>query len=281
MNNSVVPTRLNRGTKSIAVLAATLLFFACFGASRASAEAVIAITAGPSEGSFTNAAPVNFALSAPIADTKVVDFYCSIDDAVTFSACDSATYPACAAAAAGVLACTQSKSYATLTEGAHTFRTFASECDAPCDPFDTGTDGPMITRSFTVDRTAPTVSILSGPSMTSPLLQGAATFTFSSNEPGGFTCAVGIAAALPCTSPFSTTDFANGQNSLTIRAIDRAGNASAPFVQNYMVDIFKPKKCKKPRGKGAKRANAKAKYRRCVKANAKAKALWKKKHGVS
>ncbi|MBI4898499.1 MAG: hypothetical protein HY827_09070 [Actinobacteria bacterium] len=280
INDSVVSARLYRAAILVGTLTAALMMFAWIGATGASAEAVIAVTAGPSEGSFTNASPVSFSLSAPVADTKVVDFYCSMDNTVSFSPCDNVAYPTCVAAGAGVLSCTQTKSFTTLTEGAHTFRTFASECDAPCDPFDTGTDGPMITRSFTVDRTAPTVSLLSGPSTASPLLQGVATFTFSSNEPGSFTCAVGIAGATPCASPLSTTDFANGQNSVTIRAIDRAGNTSAPLVQNYTVDIFKPKKCKKPRGQGAKRASAKAKYRRCVKANSKAKALWKKKHGV-
>lgn len=281
MTHYFVPaTRSNRVASFVVAVVAILALIACAGATRASAQPTISITSGPAEGSSTNASSVTFALLATAPATKDVDFFCSIDDAVTFYACDAVSFPTCVAAGAGTQSCTQSKSYPIPTQGDHVFRAFAADCDSPCDPSLTGTEGPLVTRSFNLDRTAPTVSVSGGPSMTSPLLSGAATFTLAPSEPGTLSCALNAAGPVPCTSPYITTDFANGVNNLTIRATDRAGNISPPLTHQFMVDIFKAKKCKKPRGKGAKRAKAKVKYRKCVKANAKAKSVWKKKHGL-
>lgn len=273
MLNSVC-SRGAQARRFIVVLAATLTCLAA-GAASAWAAPAISITAGPSEGSATKATQISFSLSASVPDTNDVDFYCSIDDAVNYAACSAAAYPLCVAAGGGMNTCTQNKNYIGLAAGTHVFRAFASDCASPCDPFYDGNDGPLVTRTFTVDRTAPVVTITGGPNTdTNVVTRPGAAFSFIADEAVTFFCAVDQPAGSPCGPTFTLGSLTNGIHQFTLKAVDPAGNETV-ITQQFKVDIFKPKKCKK--GKSAK---AKAKYRKCKKANAKAKAKWKQKYGL-
>lgn len=263
--------RLSIAAASIA-LAAGALFAA---AQPASAQPILTITSGPAEGSTVNLTRATFGLAATAPDGKAVDFFCSVDNEFLFHPCHAISYPSCVPAVGGGQSCTQSYSTGHLSAGAHVFRAFASDCDTGCEPAEVGSDGPMVARSFTVDRTAPVLSITGGPGVEQPLLRGLPSFSFSADEPVEFTCWIDGRPLGVCASPFAPQGVRNGTHVFKITGRDLAGNEAVAVEHAFAVDIFKPKRCKK--GKSDK---AKAKRRKCVKANARAKAKWKRKHGL-
>lgn len=94
------------------------------------------------------------------------------------------------------------------------------------------------------DTTAPETTGLKGPK--SVKAKKAAKFTFSSSEPGStFTCKVDKGSAAPCTSPFSTKVKKPGKHTITVTAIDAAGNADpTPATLDFTVKKAKKKKKK-------------------------------------
>ncbi|MGB0872100.1 MAG: hypothetical protein ACPGWS_01545 [Solirubrobacterales bacterium] len=247
--------------------------------SHAGATGTIAITSGPPEGTATNARPISFGLSYVTSATKEVDFYCSMDSEFLFYPCQNVSFPSCTSNGA-TKTCTQiSKEYLVTEQRAYVFRAFASECDSPCDPNADGLDGPIAARSFIADRIAPTLTFVSGPSVAKPVIKGKPTFVVSTSEPARLSCSKDLGVtSVACASPIVLGAVRNGRRTLSITAIDPAGNRSAPLVLSYKVDIFKPKKCKRSkRGKRMSR-KAKIKYKKCRKANARAKARWKKRN---
>ncbi len=248
--------------------------------SSSGATGTIAITSGPAEGAATNARPVSFGLSYVTSANKEVDFYCSMDSEFLFYPCQNVSFPACTSNGA-TKTCTQiSKDFLVTAQRAYVFRTFATECDSPCDPNAEGLDGPIVTRSFVADRIAPTLTLVSGPSVAKPVIKGKPTFVVSTSEPAHLSCSKNLGAtSVACASPIVLGAVRNGRRTLSIAATDPAGNRSAPLVLSYKVDIFKPKKCKRSkRGKKRMSRKAKIKYKKCRKANAKAKARWKKRN---
>lgn len=262
--------------RRVAFLGFVSLAFAVAALSPAAASAAptATITGGPAEGSSTAAKDVTFTVSATNDPAKTVDFGCSVDNK-RFPVCDPVAVPACVPVGPGLESCTQAMTIRFLVRGTHVFRVVASECLINCDQDSNWTDGPVVTRTFIVDREPPVVTVTSGPSLDTPLLRGVASFALSVNELAQLNCSEATGAYAPCTSPFRYPRLANGLHYLRVNATDRAGNASVTVTRPFLVDIFKPKKCRK--GKSAK---AKAKRSKCVKRNAKAKAKWKKKHGL-
>lgn len=240
----------------------------------ASAAPTATITGGPAEGSSINAQGVTFTISAAINPANEIDFDCSLDSR-PFAPCASGSAPTCVPAGLVPAFCTSNETFSYLTERNHVFRAVASECLASCEQDANWTEGPIATRTFNVDRRRPVVAVTSGPTLSYPLLRGVASFALFVNEPAQLNCSEATGAFAPCTSPFRFPRLANGLHYLRVDATDRAGNVSATVTHPFDVDIFKPKKCRK--GKSAK---AKTKRRKCVKQNAKAKAKWKKKHGL-
>src|SRR5919106_1944651 len=77
-----------------------------------------------------------------------------------------------------------------------------------------------------VDETPPVTTIVAGPSGT--VRDRTPTFTFASNEPGStFTCSIDGGPFLPCSSPYTTPPLSPGRHTLSVRAIDAAGNIEA------------------------------------------------------
>ena len=90
------------------------------------------------------------------------------------------------------------------------------------------------------DTTAPETTITDGPKG-----QGrgpAATFTFTSSEPGStFECSLDGGAWAACSSPATFNKLGQGEHELRVRATDKAGNTDAsPAVQTWTVDRGKP-----------------------------------------
>jgi hypothetical protein len=182
------------------------------------------IDSGPS--GTVNASTAQFAFSS----TEAGAFTCSLDGA-----------PA---------ACTSPKSYTGLADGEHTFTVAATDTAGNTDPS-------PATRTWTVDTTVadtdpPETTITGGP--TGTVNSSTAQFTFSSDEPGTFTCTLDGAPA-PCSSPRSYFGLAPGLHTFTVAAADAAGNEDgSPAVRTWTVDTVAPRVIStKPSGKKVSR----------------------------
>ena len=108
-----------------------------------------------------------------------------------------------------------------LTDGPHTYAVRA---------VDGGGNVSAMSDSLTVtlDREPSDTTITGGTPAGSEVAAGTAvTVEFAATEPGTFTCALDDAAAQPCTSPYRTTASGGGTHTLTVTAVDAAGNADA------------------------------------------------------
>ena len=94
-------------------------------------------------------------------------------------------------------------------------------------------------RFFTVDTTAPTATITSGPANGSQTYDRRPLFGFSSSESdSSYLCAIDGAPTLPCARPAShlpSGDLSYGAHYLTVVAVDPAGNRSAPQRTDFTV----------------------------------------------
>jgi hypothetical protein len=144
-------------------------------------------------------------------------------DATTFACTLDAQAVACPASgpAAGAYATPAGEE---LGEGPHTFSVRAANVpDATADDW-----GPAATYAFTVDRTAPSVTIDEPTAKTAP--GGALRLYFSADSAGvAFTCQVDDAAPAPCDAPADLT-LTEGEHAIAVRATDAAGNESAPAI---------------------------------------------------
>jgi hypothetical protein len=130
-------TRTKRAAVGLAAVAVTLgTFYGVGGAKNTPTPAVPtaptaapAITTGPADGGAVASASAAFAFTHSQAG---VDFQCSLDDG-------------------GFAGCTSPKSYGGLADGAHTFRVAAKNGGSAL--------GPAASRSWTVDTTAPALTL--------------------------------------------------------------------------------------------------------------------------
>jgi hypothetical protein len=129
--------------------------------------------------------------------------------------------------------CTSPWTTAALSDGAHSVAVRATDAAG-------NTDASAASRSFTVDATAPDTSITSGPTGTTN--DSTPTFAFSATEAGStFQCRVDTGAWAACTSPWTTAALANGAHSVSVRAIDAAGNTDASAAsRSFTVDTTVP-----------------------------------------
>jgi Concanavalin A-like lectin/glucanases superfamily len=92
-------------------------------------------------------------------------------------------------------------------------------------------------RTWTIDRTAPTVNITGGPGLTN---LAAPTFTFSTS--GGATgteCDVDGGPAVPCSSPYAIPTTGEGDHHFAVHAVDAAGNR-ATAKRTFTIDLTRP-----------------------------------------
>jgi glycosidase len=148
-----------------------------------------------------------------IANEVGTTFQCSLDNAA-FATCSS---PA---------------SYSGLTEGSHTFVVKAT------DPAG-NTDNTPPSYTWTVDTTAPTVSLSGYPSALSQ--SSTASFSFSPSEAvTTFECSLDNAAFAICSSPISYSGLKNGNHSFRVRVTDLAGNTGQSASYSWTVDATPP-----------------------------------------
>lgn len=119
-----------------------------------------------------------------------------------------------------------------LSDGEHSFLVRAVSTVVPV-----GVKDPTpAKRQWTVDTEAPEVEIRSGPS--DRVVSYDATLTFSSNDSeAGFQCKLNDGLYSSCGSPWRLDDLKAGEQTVTIRAIDPAGNVSeAPATWTWVVE---------------------------------------------
>jgi uncharacterized repeat protein (TIGR01451 family) len=140
-----------------------------------------------------------------------VVYECKLDGAATFTACSTP------------------HALTGLSDGAHALEVRAKDGVGNVDP----TPARYL---WTIDTTAPTVSIASGPA--AQTTDTTATFDFASNEsPITYECELdGSSSFVACGDPATFTGIAVGPHTLTVRARDAAGNVSAaPATHSWTV----------------------------------------------
>ncbi len=137
-------------------------------------------------------------------------------------------------------ACSSPKEYTALADGSHTFEVRAVDKAG-------NADASPASFGWTVDATAPTTQIDSGPS--SLVASAKATFAFSGSDTGGsgvasYQCRLDSTQQADwgsCSSPKEYSGLADGSHTFEVRAVDVAGNADAsPAVSTWTVDTTAP-----------------------------------------
>lgn len=113
-------------------------------------------------------------------------------------------------------ACASPHTLTGLTDGTHILRVRATDGDG-------NVEAAPAQATFTVDTTAPTTSIATG-----PVLDGAVTVTFSADEQATHACRLDGAPFTACTSPWRAAGLAEGDHVVEVRATDAAGNVEDP-----------------------------------------------------
>jgi hypothetical protein len=176
---------------------------------------VARITFGP--GSFSSGSSVSWQVSGPSGST----FECRLDapsDAAPWSPCGSAPSATVSSASLGD---------STLSESGHRFEVRAVSPDPTIGA------GPTATSSFTVDRSAPTVTITNAPS-DADVTGTDATMRFTSSDAGAsYLCSLDGAGATLCSDPKLYSGLAPGAHVFSVTARDAAGNTSAPATFSF------------------------------------------------
>jgi hypothetical protein len=265
---------VRRGLALTLTLAATAV---AFGVGTASASPT-ASTTTIAQSSPAGKPSLTLGLHTLVADTvPTVDFICSLDHAA-YAPCSLSLFPTCVAASAGIKDCSQTKQFVGLSEGAHTFSAFSTQCDLSYDNCDDPdfVDGPVSTFNFSVDQTPPVISITAGPTAATPIYKNSAAFVFGANESASFQCSLDTEPFISCVSPLELTDLTNGSHTVSIKAADSYLNQSAPISQAFTVAAFVPKKCPK----AGKSKRSKKRHASCVKSEKKRKANFRRQHHV-
>ncbi|SDE10911.1 Outer membrane protein OmpA [Myxococcus virescens] len=173
------------------------------------------VDAEPPETTFTSTPP---ALSN--SDSATFDFD-SDESPVTYE---------CSLDGAAFTACTDPATFTGLDDGEHTLAVRAVDEDGNADPT-------PASYTWTVDTSAPDTLIISGPPLTEA--PGTATFDFDSDEsPVTYECSLDGAAYVPCSDPVTFTGLAGGSHTLSVRAVDEAGNVDGtPATYNWSVAV--------------------------------------------
>lgn len=118
----------------------------------------------------------------------------------------------------------------TLTEGSHTIT---------CRYVDSaGNTGPESSATVVVDLTPPSAINVTGPSGLTN--DNTPTYSITGGNGGTYECKVDGGAWAAVTSPYTTAPLADGAHTVTCRAVDAAGNASAEVAKSITVDATAP-----------------------------------------
>lgn len=171
-------------------------------------------------------APDTVIVTAPAsltANTVAVFTFVSTEEGGTFL---------CALDDALPVPCTSPFAALGLGDGVHHLTVTAVDAAGNADP------RPPL-HVWTIDSGAPDTFFQSVP----PTLTNAttATFGFGANEPSTFVCALDEAAATPCTAVLALSGLTGGSHTLSVAAVDLAGNVDpTPAVFRWTVDLTPP-----------------------------------------
>ncbi|MBZ0232313.1 MAG: Ig-like domain repeat protein, partial [Deltaproteobacteria bacterium] len=131
----------------------------------------------------------------------------------------------------GFSPCTSPHVLASLPDGSRRFAVRAVGAG--------GADPSPALHAWTVDTTAPGVTITAGP--TGAVDDTTPTFTFSvTGAPTVTECAIDTGGFAACTSPYTTIGLAQGTHTVHVRARDAAGNQSPVTSRAFTVDTISP-----------------------------------------
>ena len=171
---------------------------------------VARIASGPTHGSFINDPTLAFQLA-------------SSEPGSTFECRFAQSWSPCASQFVGA---------PRLQDGPQTFSVKAIDA--------AGNESAVRTRSFTVDTTAPTVTISAGPAEGSIWSDPDPSFDFTSNDPGAsVSCQLDGGVFADCSSPFTALGLADGSHVFRVRATDIAQNTSVT-TRTWTVDTTPP-----------------------------------------
>ena len=148
------------------------------------------------------------------------------------SADEAVGYFECALDDGEFLLCSTPYSFGPAADGEHTVRARAVDLAGNVDPT-------PATRNITLDQTAPTVEILSGPP---PVTGSSVSVTFSVSEASASAeCrADGESRFFACASPIEFSGFPDGPHTILIRATDTVGNVGIAKQVSFTVDEQPP-----------------------------------------
>ncbi|MCE9579426.1 MAG: hypothetical protein K8W52_40260 [Deltaproteobacteria bacterium] len=172
------------------------------------------------------------ALRAPTPDTTILGGPPSPSTVTsatfTFSSSRAGSTFQCRLDAGVWTACSSPRAYTALASGSHTFRVRA--CTTSC-------DASPATRTWTIDVTPPSVTIISGPPPVTNL--ASATFAFTASEAATFQCQLDGGLWSGCTSPTTYTGLAGISHTFAVRGCDAAGNCGTAS-RTWAVDTTPP-----------------------------------------
>jgi hypothetical protein len=187
------------------------------------AQAVFQDTTPPSQPTISNPTPtrtnqtVSFTFPAP-SDPTFKEFQCRVTPNVqtAFQTCSS-----------GV-------SFNPSADGLYTFEVRAVDWS--------GWASASASRSWTVDKTGPVVSINSGPTSGSTTKTNSATFGFSANESATFGCSLDGAPFSSCTGSNSQSysGLSDGQHTFSVKGVDSLGNLGGATSRTWTIDTVAP-----------------------------------------
>ena len=128
-------------------------------------------------------------------------------------------------------ACSSPLALTGLAEGVHTFTVAAVNDEGR-------TDATPATATWTVDLTPPVVTITGGPTGTVRTTSATVTFTVDATAVGT-TCQLDAATPSTCSGSSSVSGLADGDHTLTVRAVDDVGNTGTA-VRSWRVDATPP-----------------------------------------
>jgi LPXTG-site transpeptidase (sortase) family protein len=153
---------------------------------------------------------------------------------IVFSSTEAGTFQ-CSLDGGTYVLCTSPANFIGLADGSHTFDVYAVDTAGNVDPT-------PASYTWTVDTTAPTVSITSGP--TSPTNNTSASFVFiTGGSPTAIDCQLDGSAFAACdtgtTHAYAGLTGSPAPHVFTVRVTDAAGNATSD-TYNWTVDITSP-----------------------------------------
>ncbi|MEO5666493.1 MAG: hypothetical protein ABIR96_00395 [Bdellovibrionota bacterium] len=141
----------------------------------------------------------------------------------------------CSMDSATLASCTSPINLTSLAAGDHNFRVRALDT--------AGNSGSLVTFAWTIDQSAPTVTLTSVP--TSLNGSASASVSFTGADTGGgaiasYQCAIDSGAYSACTSPKTFTGLTEASHTASVKALDTAGNVSSVASTSWTVDLSGP-----------------------------------------